>query len=102
MLVVLDTNVLVSALWSRSGTPARILALMQNKILTPCYDHRILTEYHTVLGRKKFDFAQWEIRDLLALIEQDGLSVTPASLDRHFIDEDDRPFYETAKYCQAR
>jgi putative PIN family toxin of toxin-antitoxin system len=102
MRVVLDTNVLVSALWSRQSEPARVLALVQNGKITPGYDYRILAEYREVLSRAKFNFAAWEICDLLALIEQDGLSVTPKSLGMVFTDLDDKPFYEAAKYCQAK
>ena len=30
MLAVIDTNILVSALWSRNGTPAKVLSLVLN------------------------------------------------------------------------
>ncbi|MDR1944225.1 MAG: putative toxin-antitoxin system toxin component, PIN family [Synergistaceae bacterium] len=102
MLVVIDTNVLVSALYSRDGGPARIISLVQNRILTPCYDYRILAEYHGVLRRPKFGFAEWEVIDLLSQIENDGLSVSPIPLDVELIDEQDLMFYEVAKHCNAR
>jgi putative PIN family toxin of toxin-antitoxin system len=65
VLVVIDTNVLVSAFWSRNGNSARIIGLIHNKTVTPCYDYRILIEYEGVLTRDKFGFAEWEIDDLL-------------------------------------
>ena len=101
MLVVIDTNVLVSAFWSKNGAPAQILSFVQNGRLTPCYDSRILTEYWRVLRRTKFDFSEWEIAGVVAQIESDGVSVVPCPLDVSFIDEDDRKFYEVAKYCNA-
>ena len=101
MLVVIDTNVLVSALWSKSGVPAQVLALMQNRRLTPCNDSRILAEYWRVLRRSKFDFSEWEITGLLTQIEGDGVSVVPCPLPLPFIDEDDRKFSEVAKHCNA-
>ena len=101
MFVVLDTNVLVSAFWSKDGKPSRILALVQNGFLTPCFDSRIMTEYRGVLQRKKFGFEAWEIGQVLTQIESDGLSVVPVPLSIPFIDEADRKFYETAKHCNA-
>jgi putative PIN family toxin of toxin-antitoxin system len=101
MLVVIDTNVLVSAFWSKNGTSAKVLALILNGRLTPCYDSRILAEYRGVLLRPKFNFSQWEVAGILAHIENDGMSVVPCPLTLPFIDEDDRKFYEVAKYCGA-
>jgi putative PIN family toxin of toxin-antitoxin system len=102
MLVVLDTNVLVSALYSRDGNPARVVALVQNGVLTVCYDYRILEEYREVLKRPRFGFSEWEVTDLLGQIEQDGLSVSPLPLHVKFADEQDLKFYEVAKHCQAQ
>ena len=108
MLAVLDTNVLVSAFWSKDGKPyaayaaSRILALVQNGCVTPCFDSRIMAEYRGVLRRKKFGFEAWEINQILTQIESDGLSVVPLPLSIPFIDEADRKFYETARHCNAK
>lgn len=101
MLVVIDTNILVSALWSKSGAPARAVGLVLSGQLTPCYDHRIMLEYRQVLQRPKFRFRPAEINALLDWFKQSGRSVVPASLDITFVDEADRRFYEVAKYCGA-
>lgn len=102
MYVVIDTNVLVSALWSKDGSPAKIMSMVLSGILTPCYDYRILTEYREVLMRPKFDFSESEINSLLDWIESYGRSVvaTPSNID--FVDEDDKKFFEVAKYCNAK
>ena len=102
MLVVIDTNVLVSALYSRDGNPAKVIALVQNGVVTPCHDYRILLEYREVLARPRFNFAAWEIADLLAQLESDGLSVSPCPLNVAFLDEQDRKFYEVARHCNAQ
>ena len=52
MKIVFDTNVVVSALLSPSGLPARILNLVLNGTLTIVYDNNILAEYKDVLHRK--------------------------------------------------
>ena len=101
MLVVIDTNILVSALWSRSGAPARAVALVLSGHLIPCYDHRIMLEYRQVLQRPKFRFRPSEINALLDWFKQTGRSVIPAPVDISFVDEADRKFYEVAKYCGA-
>ena len=101
MLVVIDTNILVSALWSKNGAPARTVGLVLSGQITPCYDHRIMLEYRQVLQRPKFRFRPAEINALLDWFKQSGRSVVPASLDVTFVDEADRKFYEVAKYCGA-
>ena len=101
MLVVIDTNILVSALWSKNGAPARGVGLVLSGQITPCYDHRIMLEYRQVLQRPKFRFRPAEINALLDWFKQSGRSVVPASLDVTFVDEADRKFYEVAKYCGA-
>lgn len=101
MLVVLDTNILVSALWSKSGAPARVVGLVLSGQLVPCYDDRIMLEYRQVLQRPKFKFRPAEINALLDWFRLAGHSVVPAPVNVPFVDEADRKFYETAKYCGA-
>jgi putative PIN family toxin of toxin-antitoxin system len=101
MLAVLDTNVIVSALWSKNGQAAKVMAMALNGLITACYDQRILSEYSNVLKRPKFHFAEWEVNDLLAQIEHHGHSVVAPPLPVAFTDEDDLKFYEVAKHCQA-
>ena len=102
MLVVMDTNILVSALWSRNGAPAQILSLVINGRLIPCYDHRIINEYRDVLKRPKYKFSESEISFLLDWITDNGYSVVAEPVDTEFIDESDIMFYEVAKYCGAK
>ena len=42
--IVIDTNVLVSALLSPNGSPAKILAYVFNGQATACYDSRMMME----------------------------------------------------------
>ncbi|MCD8328074.1 MAG: putative toxin-antitoxin system toxin component, PIN family [Ruminococcus sp.] len=101
MLVVIDTNVLVSALWSRNGAPAKIINMVLNGRLIPCYDWRILCEYREVLLRPKFGFTQNEVNALLDWFESFGRSVVAEPCKECFIDESDKKFYEVAKFCNA-
>ena len=50
MLVVLDTNILVSAFWSKNGIPKKVLDLALTRQIRPCFDYRLFEEYYSVLG----------------------------------------------------
>ena len=101
MLVVLDTNILVSSLWSRNGAPARGVSMVLTGQLIPCYAYRILTEYRQVLSRPRFNFSDGEIDSLLEWIETSGRSIVADPINDPFIDESDKKFYEVAKFCGA-
>lgn len=53
MRLVLDTNVLVSALLTPAGPPSRVLELILTQRAQALVDERILAEYREVLGRQK-------------------------------------------------
>ena len=89
MLAVIDTNILVSALWSKNGAPARILSLIISGRLIPCYDYRILSEYKEVIIRPKFKFTASEVSALLDWITDNGRSVVAEPLNVDFTEEAD-------------
>jgi uncharacterized protein len=92
-LIVLDTNVIVSALWNRNGNPAMILKMFFENEIVIFYDKEILNEYNRVLRRSKFKFLEPEINDLLHFIETNGISVSDTENSIEFmIDESDRKF----------
>ena len=100
-MVVIDTNILVSALWSKNGAPAKVVSMVISGTLVPCYDYRILCEYREVLKRPKFGFSDNEINALLDWFESNGYSVVANPTDEPFVDDADKKFYEVAKYCNA-
>ena len=57
---VIDTNVLVSALLSSKNDSAtvQVIEKVLKKEITPFYSDEILSEYTTVLNRKKFNFSK--------------------------------------------
>ena len=99
--VVLDTNVLVSALWNKHGSPAVVVRMVLDGLLTVCYDSRIIAEYTDVLHRPEFPFETADINILLGWIKEKSLSVVVPKSEIEFIDEDDRMFYEVAVFCDA-
>lgn len=77
MRVVLDTNVLISAIITPFGNAARILDLvLLREIQAIYYDDRILAEYREVLLRPKFDFENNDVDELVTFIGSEGFKVT--------------------------
>lgn len=102
MNIVIDTNVLVSALWSKNGTCAKILYRVLNYELVVVYDQRVLHEYKVVLERPKFGFSQDEVKSILDFIKHEGLCIVAKPLDVEFVDESDKKFYEVAKTLNCK
>ncbi len=101
MKIVLDTNVLISALLSPEGIPAALLGLIINGKLKLLYDNRILSEYIEVLNRKKFNFKQEWIQPLIDFIRNEGEFIIATPISKSFTDDDDKKFYEVAKSSDA-
>ncbi len=102
MRVVLDTNVLVSALLNPGGTPAQILNLVLNGKLTLLFDNRIFNEYTEVLKRDVFGFKDEWTQPLLDFLKYEGEYITAEPVKIPFKDQDDKAFYEVAKSGNAR
>ena len=100
--IVIDTNILVSALWNKQGSPANVVKRVLEGELTMCYDSRIIAEYTDVLHRPEFPFETADIHGLLDGIKQRGLSVVVPKTEVTFTDDDDRKFYEVALFCKAK
>jgi putative PIN family toxin of toxin-antitoxin system len=102
MKVVLDTNVIVSALLNTNGTPANILALVLNGKIKLLYDNRIIFEYIDVLSRKEFGFDRETIDDMIGYFKTEGEFVNSEHIATQFIDETEKKFYEVHKAGEAR
>lgn len=102
MDIVLDTNVLVSALLSPFGAPAQVLSLLLTCKIRPVIDDRLLTEYRDVLRRSKFGFESRAVDDLLTWFVTTGIHVTPLLLSVTLPDPDDIVFLETAAAADAQ
>jgi putative PIN family toxin of toxin-antitoxin system len=101
MTLVMDTNVLVSALLSPHGAPASVLRLVVNGAARMAFDERTMQEYRNVLKRPDFPFRDAQIDALLGYLEEVGLRVTPTPLNIRLTDPDDLPFVEVALSAQA-
>ena len=101
MLVVLDTNILVSALLSPFGPPARVLDMVFSGDIRVAYDDRLMAEYREVLARPKFSFAPEDVVTVLVYLEADGERLTARPLPCELPDADDLPFLEVAAQADA-
>jgi putative PIN family toxin of toxin-antitoxin system len=93
--VVIDTNVLVSALWSENGNSATIIKMIPINV-TPIFNDSIFDEYSEVLNRPKFSFSASMREGLLIKLRDYGEIVTPQKSGIPMTDETDRVFYDTA------
>lgn len=73
--VVLDPGVLVSALITPTGAPAKLLELARSGALEPIVAPRLLGELSDVLGREKFRrYVELEtVRDYVRLLRRDAV-----------------------------
>jgi putative PIN family toxin of toxin-antitoxin system len=97
MKIVLDTNVIVSALLCPQSIPAKILGLVLNGTIGIVYDNNILVEYVDVLNREKFKINKESIKVVLEFMMNDGEYTISIPQNVKFVDEDDRIFYELYK-----
>ncbi|MBD5351720.1 MAG: putative toxin-antitoxin system toxin component, PIN family [Bacteroides sp.] len=94
---VIDTNVLVSALISRKWTshPFRVIESVLKGVITPLYNHEIITEYRDVLSRKKFNFDPAVVNEIISFFIESGIDTARTPIfDETFPDADDIVFYE--------
>ena len=98
---VLDTNVLVSGLLSAYGNSAQIVNAFKEKRFSLFYNIEIMTEYRDVLYRDRLGLNHKDIDVLLEEISKIGFPVLPGLSDIPLPDEDDRIFYDTAKFADA-
>ncbi len=100
-LVVIDTNVIVSALLSKhsdASTVQVINTLLDNKI-TPIVNDEILAEYSNVLHRNKFHFPESTIQATLHFFQKYGIYADRLTTNELLPDPKDLVFYEV---CMAK
>jgi putative PIN family toxin of toxin-antitoxin system len=99
--IVLDTNILVSALLSPTGNPAKIYKMFLTGALPLVFSAGIFEEYQDVLHRPRLHIPSDDADTILAAVRQYGEEIAPVPSADAMIDEDDRIFYDTAKSAGA-
>jgi putative PIN family toxin of toxin-antitoxin system len=101
VIVVLDTNVIVSGLLRPHSTPATVLRLVAMGAVRVAYDERILAEYREVLSRPKFPFTPAQIKTFLEQTEGEGIAVAAPPWMTPLPDADDAAFLEVAEAARV-
>lgn len=98
VFVVIDTNVLVSALLSKHADAAtvQIVDRLYRGEIVPLISEKIMAEYDEVLHRPKFRFPRELVRRLLEAIRQNGVDIEPVTTGEMLPDPKDIVFYEVA------
>lgn len=100
--VVLDTNVVVSAVLTRGGAEAHALDLAAARKIQLYVSVAILTEYEAVLRRSKFSRVSPKAIDTaLELIQRVAIIVNPKEMLGVSSDESDNRFLECAEAADA-
>ena len=99
--VVLDTNILVSALWSTKSNPSKIVNMIPNRLIIPHFCDDIFSEYKDVLFRPMFNFNHDDVYKLLELFILFGKTVDVLKSSIALPDESDRVFYDVAKESES-
>lgn len=92
--VVLDTNVVVSALLGRASVPGSILEEALTGRIIPLLHDDILEEYSDVLHRPKFKFDRHDVDVALTGLIKRGIFIDTASVEDYIPDPDDAVFYQ--------
>jgi uncharacterized protein len=99
--VVLDANIIVSALLQPLGPPAQVLVLVLGDSVQLCVSGAIYAEYEEVIRRPRLQRTEAVVTSTLQLIRDKALWVRPTELVRICRDPDDDMFLECATTAHA-
>ncbi len=101
MIIVLDTNVVISGILKPYSPSAAILRLVAEGAIQAAYDLRILAEYRDVMTRADFNFSPDTMDAFFTQMEREEVLVSCRPLKFHLPDPDDEPFLEAALAAKA-
>jgi putative PIN family toxin of toxin-antitoxin system len=101
MKVVLDTNVIVSAILTARGVCAQILDMLTEGVFGIYVDDRILAEYDSVLRRPQFHLILDDAAEVMEWIRSVAEPVGALPLPAELPDAGDMPFLEVAASAGA-
>jgi len=99
--VVLDTNVLVSAVIKTQGAEAAALDFVTQHPALLCVSEPILVQYMEVLKRPRLRLDQDRVQQVVRFIRREGLHVAPSLRLTACPDEPDNRFLECADASAA-
>ena len=92
--VVIDTNVLISAVLKSHSVPGSIVELAFDGPIVPILNDAIEKEYREVLSRPKFHLPENLIEDIISTFHDRAIYVDAEHLDVELPDPKDLVFYE--------
>jgi uncharacterized protein len=101
VIVVLDTNVIVSALLQADSSSGRVLQMALGDTVFAAYNSAMYAEYQKVLFRRKFLAVREQAEIILERIVKDWTLVGTEPLLAPLPDPTDLPFLETALTVRA-
>ena len=101
MIVVFDTNILVSSLFAPLGNEAHVLSLFLKRHILAAISPETLAEYDLVLSQPKFSFAAAGASELLRLMDVYAVRARPHSTLTISPDPTDNRFLECAEAAAA-
>ncbi len=99
--VVIDTNIIVSALLQPLGPPAQVFLLAVGGSIQLCISGEVYAEYEEVIRRPRFRRDENVITAALETIREKGFWVRPTESVRSCTDPDDDIFLECAQAARA-
>lgn len=102
MRLVIDTNIIVSALLSADGTAFQVLSDVLDGKYVVFVSKEIYEEYRNVLHREKFHFDDEIIEFILNWFLENAIWIEVSKSNIPMPDEKDRIFFDVAKCCKAR
>lgn len=102
MNLIIDTNIIVSALLSQDGRAFQLLSDVLDGKYTVFISEEVYEEYDEVLHREKFGFDEEIISYILGWFRSNAVWVEVTQSSGFVLDEKDRIFYDIAKCCKAR
>ena len=99
--VVIDTNIIVSALLQPLGPPAQVFLLALSGSIQLCITGDVYAEYEEVIRRPRFRREESVIIAALDSIREKGFWVRPTETVRACADPDDDIFLECAQAARA-
>lgn len=99
---VIDTNVLVSAMFSAESVPGAIAKEAMQGGIIPLISEEIIAEYKDVLSRPKFRFDRGAVKDMIDTIVKRGIPIDAGPVKELLPDPKDVVFYEVVMEARGQ
>lgn len=99
---VIDTNVLVSAMFSATSVPGTIVTEAMRGNIIPLISEEIIAEYQDVLARPKFRFDRGAVKDMIDTIVRRGVPIDAGPVKELLPDPKDVVFYQVVMEARSQ